>query len=84
MVPQAGRLDVDLGLVEVDGDELFQFNPTTASYVTYVGDSINLPAAPWDSPAGYPANPTVAVGGGFFYYTVNAGGNPWVRTFTVN
>jgi hypothetical protein len=82
IVPQAGRLDVDLGLAEVDGDEIFQFNQTTKSYVTYVGDSLNTP--PWDAPGGYPANPTVAVGGGFFYYTAVTGGNPWVRTFTVN
>jgi len=85
LVPQAGRLDVDLGLTEVDGDEIFQFNPATKSYVTYVGDSINLPAPPWDGPGGaFPASPTVAVGGGFFYYTTVTGGNPWIRSFTVN
>jgi len=84
IVPQAGRLDVDLGLTEVDGDEIFQYNQTSKSYVTYVGDSLNLPAAPWDAPGGYPANPTVAVGGGFFYYTAVTGGNPWIRSFSVN
>jgi hypothetical protein len=85
IVPQAGRLDVDLGLTEVDGDEIFQFNHATKAYDYYVGDSSNLPQPPWDvSNSALPANPTVAVGGGFFYYTAVTGGNPWVRTFTVN
>jgi hypothetical protein len=80
LVPQAGRLDVDLGLTEVDGDLVFQYNPVTKGYAEYTGDSLNVP--PWDAPGGYPANPTVAVGGGFFYYS--SGGNPWIRSFTVN
>jgi hypothetical protein len=85
LVPQAGRLDVDLGLTEVDGDEIFFFDYASKSYVFYVGDSSNLPLAPWDGSSSlYPASPTTTVGGGFFYYTVAPAGNSWVRTFTVN
>jgi hypothetical protein len=71
IIPQAGRLDVDLGFPEVDNDTVYIYNPSTdphPGYVSWVGDQFNLPAAPWDASAGYePANPTVAVGQGFFY-----------------
>jgi len=74
MVPQAGRVDVDLGLPEVDSDNVYVFNPSTASspgYQTYTGDEFNV--APWDAPGGQPSNPTVGVGQGFFYRAFESG-----------
>jgi len=75
MVPQAGRVDVDLGLPEVDNDIVYIFNPSTATvpgYQTYQGDEFNA-GQPWDAPGGQPANPTVAVGQGFFYHAFETG-----------
>jgi len=86
MVPQAGRLDLDLGLTEVDGDNVFIFNPSSSSspgYQTYSGDQFSLSGQPWDGPGGQPLNPTVAVGQGFFYHA-GAALNAWVRNFNVN
>ncbi|MGA2556207.1 MAG: hypothetical protein ABSG04_08030 [Verrucomicrobiota bacterium] len=72
MVPQAGRLDVDLGMPEVDGDVVYIFNPSTSTspgYQIYSGDEFNtFSSAPWDAPAGQPINPTVGVGQGFWYH----------------
>jgi hypothetical protein len=79
MVPQAGRLDADLGMPAVDGDQVYFFTGT--SWVLYQGDLLNSP--PWDAPGGYPAYPTVTVGQGFFYNAVSTP-NQWVRSFTVN
>ncbi len=73
MVPQAGRLDVDLGLPEVDNDIVYVYNPSTSTqpgWQTYNGDEFatDPQGQPWDGPGGtQPANPTVGVGQGFFY-----------------
>jgi len=74
IVPQAGRVDADLGLPEVDGDIVYVFNPSTNAhpgYQTYTGDEFNSP--PWDAPGGQPGNPTVGVGQGFFYHAFETG-----------
>ena len=78
LVPQAGRVDVDLGLPEVDGDVVYVYNPSTASspgWQTYVGDEFatDPQGQPWDGPAGQPVNPTVGVGQGFFYRAFESG-----------
>jgi hypothetical protein len=77
MVPQAGRLDLDLGLPEVDNDDLYIYNASNTSapesenlgYINYFGDEFSTTGQPWDvTPSGgQPLNPTVAVGQGFFY-----------------
>jgi hypothetical protein len=70
IIPQAGRLDADLGFPEVDGDTVFIYNVSTSShpgYQTYNADSYSGSGQPWDAPGGQPLNPTVAVGQGFFY-----------------
>jgi len=77
MVPQAGRVDVDLGLPEVDSDIVYVYNPSTASspgWQTYTGDEFatDPQLQPWDGPGGQPANPTVGVGQGFFYRAFEA------------
>jgi hypothetical protein len=89
LVPQAGRLDADLGMTEVDGDIVFIFNNATGNYLPYPGDQYNGPTyggpAPWDAPSGQPVYPTVSVGQGFFYKAQPGNGaNTWVRSFTVN
>jgi hypothetical protein len=68
LVPQSGRLDIDLGMPEVDGDTLFIFDTAKAAYQPYIGDSFSTTGQPWDPPGGQPLNPTVAVGQGFFYH----------------
>jgi hypothetical protein len=82
MIPQAGRLDADLGMPEVDNDNVFLFNHALGHYDTYTGDSLNLPQSPWDGPTG--TNPVVTVGQGFFYQSGTAGGTNWIRNFNVN
>jgi len=77
MVPQAGRLDLDLGLPEVDNDDIYVYNASNTSspqsenlgYINYFGDEFSSTGQPWDvTPfGGQPLNPTVAVGQGFFY-----------------
>jgi hypothetical protein len=85
-VPQAGRLDADLGMPEVDGDQIFIYNNATGGYEIFTGDSLNLPAPPWDTiSAGTNLNPTVTVGQGFWYKAQTGNGpNVWVRNFSVN
>jgi len=76
LVPQAGRVDVDLGLPEVDTDNVYIYNPSTATvpgWQTYTGDESSTQGQPWDSPTGQPLNPTVVVGQGFFYHAFETG-----------
>ena len=68
IVPQGGRIDVDLGFPEVDNDVVYIYNPSTSSspgWQGFVGDEYanGAPAVPWDSVT----NPIVNVGQGFFY-----------------
>lgn len=72
MVPQAGKLQADLGYVPGDGDEVYQYvagtgYAPTVSYTALFG---------WD-----PGDPTIAVGEAFWLKTGAAGS--WVRDFTV-
>jgi len=74
MVPQAGRVDVDLSFPEVDNDVVYIFNPSTSSspgWQSFIGDEYanGAPAVPWDSPT----NPAVNVGQGFFYKANQSG-----------
>jgi hypothetical protein len=74
VIPQAGRLDTDLGLPEVDLDYVYLYYPSTTStpgWQGWGGDSLNTP--PWDAPVGLPTSPTVAVGQGFFYLATQKG-----------
>jgi hypothetical protein len=80
LVPQAGALDTDLGLTEVDGDRVYQYDNGAGNYFYSQGDSFNTP--PWDVAPGKPLSPTVAVGEGFFYLAGSA--ESWVRNFSVN
>jgi hypothetical protein len=79
VVPQAGALDTALGLTEIDGDQVYTFDPVKG-YTTYSGDSLSSP--PWDGGPGGAA-PTVIVGQGFFYRAAS-GRQLWVRSFSVN
>jgi hypothetical protein len=71
-VPQAGKIQTDLGLVPADGDSVYNYNTTTSSYDLAVFDF-----GEWD-----PAEPNVAVGEGVWVRKVQAGA--WTRTFSVN
>lgn len=87
-IPQAGRVDLDLGLTENDGDYIYIYNntgtPATTGYYSYFGDSLGGSPSGWDFTTGAPQNPTVVVGQGFFY--INNSGVPlqWVRSFSIN
>jgi len=80
MVPQAGIIDTQLGVVPDDSDKMFTFNPLQngTPYIPYSYSSLD---GAWTPP-----NPTVQVGQGFFYAKA-ANGAPananWVRNFTV-
>jgi hypothetical protein len=72
-VPQAGRISTDLGFPAVQNDTLFQYvNPSGYSTYTY-----DVDLGGWD-----PAEPTIAVGEGFFIQST--AGHAWTRTFSVN
>jgi len=85
-VPQAGRLDVDLGMPEVDGDQIYIFNNATTSYEIFTGDQYSTSGQPWDTvSAGTNLNPTVSVAQGYWYKAQTGNGpNVWVRNFSVN
>jgi hypothetical protein len=74
-VPQAGAIDTVLGFPTTDGDQVYQWNPTTQKYVIFTVDSLSSPP-PWNGPA-----PLIDVGEGFF--SRKAAAIDWVRQFTV-
>ena len=82
IVPQSGRLDVDLSLSEVDGDVVWIYNPAIHNYEQFSGDSVSLTGQPWDVVNSTNLNPTVTVGQGFFYQAQAP--TTWVRNFSVN
>jgi hypothetical protein len=77
VVPQTGTLDTALGLAPNVGDSVFLYDSVN-------GYSIFNQSSTDPSGWGGGVKPTVNVGQGFFYYTPNAGGLSWTRTFTVN
>jgi hypothetical protein len=74
IVPQAGGVTSVLGLTPTPTDEVFIYDPVNG-YSTSIATS----ATAWQ-----PSEPNLKVGQGFFYFTGNANGNSWVRTFNVN
>ena len=69
-VPQAGRLDVDLGFPVVNGDSVYFFNNASGGYTAF------------NYFFGWNVQPTNSVGQSFF---VNkAGTTNWVRNFSAN
>jgi hypothetical protein len=77
IVPQAGAVDTNLGLVPNVGDVVFVYDSVNG-YTTFNQSSTD--------PSGWGGgvHPSLNVGEGFFYYTPVATGNNWVRTFNVN
>lgn len=71
MVPQAGRLDSVLGYVPEDGDIVYRFDSSAASYTLHTWLIGN-----WDNA------PEVKIGEAFWITKMNPAN--WVRTFTVN
>jgi hypothetical protein len=69
-IPQAGKVEADLGLVAANGDVLYQL--VGGSYVLSTRRATN-----WT-----PSEPIVDVGNGFFFNAKAAG--TWSRTFSVN
>jgi hypothetical protein len=71
-VPQAGRIQADLGLTPVDGDLVYKFSADTQGYTIYTYD-----LGAWD-----PSDPSLAVGEAVWVRKGAAGS--WNRTFSVN
>jgi hypothetical protein len=82
IVPQQGRLDVDLGMAEVDGDVVWIYNNAIHNYEVFTGDSVSVTGQPWDVVNSVNLNPTVTVAQGFFYQAQAP--TTWVRNFSVN
>jgi hypothetical protein len=76
-VPQAGKIQTDLGLVPADGDQVLTFNADTQRYKVYTYDG-----GEWLSDSPTPVEPTIAVGEGVWVRKGNAGS--WTRNFSVN
>lgn len=71
-VPQAGRIQADLGLVPAEGDQVYKFSADTQGYSVSTFEF-----GAWD-----PAEPQLAVGEGVWVRKGAAGS--WNRTFSVN
>lgn len=77
-VPQAGKLQADLGYVPSNGDAVYQWDATTQKYKpTSIYSTDFNPAGEWD-----PADPDIAVAEGFWLKTQAAG--QWKREFKVS
>lgn len=72
-VPQAGTLSGDLGYAASEGDQVYQWDAAAQGYKAAVGYEFGS----WS-----PADPTIAVGEGFFLNRNGAGA--WTRNFSVN
>lgn len=70
-IPQAGKIDTDLGFKPLDNDAVFQWNGKAYVESDYV-DGVGF----------IPSSPSLAVGEGVVVSTSAA--NKWSRTFTVN
>jgi hypothetical protein len=71
-VPQAGKVEAELGLVASNGDLIYQFSSATSTYALSTRRT-----ATWT-----PAEPIIGVGEGFFFKATAA--KQWKRTFNVN
>jgi len=74
IVPQSGALDTALGDVPNSGDQVFILN-ASGSYSPFVWNGVA-----WNTGTA----PVPNVGQGFWYFTPNAQGLTWTRTFNVN
>jgi hypothetical protein len=79
IIPQTGAIDTDLGLTPGVGDIAF-------TYVSGQGYNLIDLYQTSGSSQFWSAlhSPTNTVGLGFFYYSISATPNQWVRTFTIN
>jgi len=73
-VPQAGKIDTDLGFKGVDGDVVFQYDNVKQAYIA---NSFDIFGGTF-----LPNTPTLAVGEAVFLKA--ATGGTWTRTFNVN
>lgn len=71
-VPQAGKIQADLGFVPAEGDQVYTFNATTQQYAI----------AAFEFGEWSPADPMLAVGEAVWIRRAAAGS--WDRTFSVN
>lgn len=72
--PRAGKLSTDLGFPKnVDGAFLYKYNTTTKNY-----DTFGTFGGDWDG-----AEPTVAVGEGFFFLNAGGASVAWNQNFEV-
>jgi len=68
-VPQAGKLQTDLGYTPANGDVIYLYSPTGYSVFQYDDEWL-------------PSEPTLSVGQGLWIQKIAAGS--WTRTFSVN
>jgi len=74
-VPQSDQIQTALGLIPVDGDQVYKFSPTSGyTIITY--DLAG--AGDWDDV------PNLNVGEAIFFYAPGATHTSWTRTFSVN
>jgi hypothetical protein len=77
IVPQAGKVQTDLGLPAVNGDKVYQFSTASQGYNTLTKRA----GTTWTGTGG---EPTVAVAEAFFYQASTATATAWTRSFSVN
>jgi hypothetical protein len=77
-VPQAGKIQTDLGLDPANDDQVLTFNVDTQRYDVYTYDGGDWLVSGSDTPV----EPTIAVGEGVWVRKKTAGS--WTRNFSVN
>jgi hypothetical protein len=76
-VPQAGKVQTDLGFPADEGDQVFVFNTATGKYTTY-GFSFGA----WDNGSGQAVEPTLDVGQAAFFRVDTQ--HDWKRSFDIS
>ena len=76
IVPEAGRLDTDLGLPAEPGDRVFKYNPATGTYQITTFEMDDAGNLGWTNPSAA----VMDVAEGFFIFTPDA--KTWTRNFS--
>lgn len=76
IVPQAGLITTDLSYAATQGDTIYQYDNSISNFAISSYDDNGTGTIAWD------AEPTIAVGEGFWLYTTKA--KTWTRSFVLN
>jgi hypothetical protein len=79
-IPQAGKIQTDLGFPPLPGDSIYRFNTASQSFFISTYDEFELVWTPKVNDL--PVEPTIEIGESFFVLKTAAGS--WDRNFTVN